>query len=161
MPGVDGTKLPIASDSLVRCVTRKQTLRSLSLSYQKKVRVAMLILAWHQLFRIWVFLLHRSYSLKVCGIPKQGWARPSFFWYDNDKDLKVCFLVTCVLYQVVCVKLTWTSLTTSWSSASAIVLTSCLLITLLKSKSIFACVCKELLMNYWTPKFDYFWPHPH
>ncbi len=21
-------------------------------------------------------------------------ARPSFFWYDNDKDLKVCFLVT-------------------------------------------------------------------
>ncbi len=21
-------------------------------------------------------------------------SRPSFFWYDNDKDLKVCFLVT-------------------------------------------------------------------
>ena len=20
--------------------------------------------------------------------------RPSFFWYDNDEDLKVCFLVT-------------------------------------------------------------------
>ncbi len=35
-------------------VTRKQTVRSLSLSY----------------------------------------AHPSFFWFDNDKDLKVCFLVT-------------------------------------------------------------------
>ena len=23
---------------------------------------------------------------------------PSFFWYDNDKDLKVCFLVTRVKY---------------------------------------------------------------
>ncbi len=23
-----------------------------------------------------------------------GHARPSFLWYDNDKDLKVCFLVT-------------------------------------------------------------------
>ncbi len=23
-------------------------------------------------------------------------ARPSFFWYDNDKDTKVCFLVTRV-----------------------------------------------------------------
>ena len=29
---------------------------------------------------------------------KDGWghARPSFFWYDNDKDHKVCFLVTRV-----------------------------------------------------------------
>ncbi len=26
----------------------------------------------------------------------RGPARPSFFWYDNDKDLKVCFLVTRV-----------------------------------------------------------------
>ncbi len=25
-------------------------------------------------------------------------ARPSFSWYDNDKDLKVCFLVTRVTY---------------------------------------------------------------
>ena len=23
---------------------------------------------------------------------------PSFFWYDSDKDLKVCFLVTGVIY---------------------------------------------------------------
>ncbi len=29
--------------------------------------------------------------------PKKDWqghVRPSFFWYDSDKDLKVCFLVT-------------------------------------------------------------------
>ncbi len=26
----------------------------------------------------------------------RGHARPSFFWYDNDKDLKVCFPVTHV-----------------------------------------------------------------
>ncbi len=26
----------------------------------------------------------------------RGHVRPSFFWYDNDKDLKVCFLVTLV-----------------------------------------------------------------
>ena len=26
----------------------------------------------------------------------RGHARPSFFWYDNDKELKVCFLVTRV-----------------------------------------------------------------
>ncbi len=24
----------------------------------------------------------------------RAWQRPSFFWYDNDKDRKVCFLVT-------------------------------------------------------------------
>ncbi len=27
-------------------------------------------------------------------------ARPSFFWYDNNKDLKVCFLVTRVLCEL-------------------------------------------------------------
>ncbi len=47
-------------------VTRKQTLRSLSVSYQKK--------------------------------DGRAWPRPSFFWYDTDKDLKVCFLVTRVMY---------------------------------------------------------------
>ncbi len=26
----------------------------------------------------------------------RGHTHPSFFWYDNDKDLKVCFLVTSV-----------------------------------------------------------------
>ncbi len=30
----------------------------------------------------------------------RGHARPSFFWYDNDKDLKVCFLVTRVNFGV-------------------------------------------------------------
>ena len=25
-----------------------------------------------------------------------GHAHPSFFWFDNDEDIKVCFLVTCV-----------------------------------------------------------------
>ncbi len=27
-------------------------------------------------------------------------AHPSVFWYDNDKDLKVCFLVMCIIYLV-------------------------------------------------------------
>ncbi len=51
---------------------------------------------------------HEKTDLKVfvVVIPKEGWVlpvipkkdgcawrRPSFFWYDNDKDLKVCFLV--------------------------------------------------------------------
>ncbi len=27
----------------------------------------------------------------------RGHARSSFFWYDNDKDLKVCFLVMRVI----------------------------------------------------------------
>ncbi len=49
-------------------VTRKQTLMSLSLSYQWK--------------------------------DGRGHARPSFFWYDNDKDLKVCFLVMHVIHVV-------------------------------------------------------------
>ncbi len=31
----------------------------------------------------------------------RGHARPSFFWYDNDKDLKVCFVVTCITYVLV------------------------------------------------------------
>ncbi len=34
---------------------------------------AILLLVWH---RIWVFWLHRSYSLKVGVIPKEGWLRP-------------------------------------------------------------------------------------
>ena len=27
----------------------------------------------------------------------RGHARPAFFWYDNEKDLKVCFLVTRIM----------------------------------------------------------------
>ncbi len=61
--------------------------------------------AYNRLFKIWVFWLHRSYSIKVSVIPKEGYARPSFFWYENDKDLKVCFLVTqliCHLTREIC-----------------------------------------------------------
>ncbi len=36
-----------------------------------------------------------SYQMK----DGRGQARPSFFWYDNDKDLKVCFLVTHLNYR--------------------------------------------------------------
>ncbi len=34
----------------------------------------------------------------------RGHVRPSFFWYDNDKDLKVYFLVTHVIFVVVVIK---------------------------------------------------------
>ncbi len=30
----------------------------------------------------------------------RGHVRPSFFWYDNDKDLKVCFLVAHIVYDL-------------------------------------------------------------
>ncbi len=36
-------------------------------------------------------------SLSYQKKDERGHARPSFFWYDNDKDLKVCLLVTRVL----------------------------------------------------------------
>ena len=40
------------------------------------------------------YILEKSVSYqKKDGL---GHMRPSFFWYDNDKDLKVCFLVTHV-----------------------------------------------------------------
>ncbi len=42
--------------------------------------------------------IHRLYSV-VGVIPKEGApACQSFFWYDNDKDLNVCFLVTHVTF---------------------------------------------------------------
>ncbi len=41
-----------------------------------RMAAPILLLVWHQLFRIWVFWLHRSYSLKVGVIPKEGWSRP-------------------------------------------------------------------------------------
>ena len=40
----------------------------------------------------YIYMLH---SRKVGVMPKEGWA--SIFWHDNDKDLNVCFLVTCVI----------------------------------------------------------------
>ena len=45
------------------------------------------------------FIDYTMYSV-VNVIPKEGLAGParqSFFGYDNDKDLKVCFLVTCIV----------------------------------------------------------------
>ncbi len=38
-------------------------------------------------------------SLLLSNQKKDGctWPCLSFFWYDNDKDLKVCFLMTCVI----------------------------------------------------------------
>ncbi len=30
----------------------------------------------------------------------RGHEHPSYFWYDNDKDLKVCFLVTHLIMHV-------------------------------------------------------------
>ncbi len=87
-------------------VTRKQTLRSLSLSYQQKDGRA-----WPRPSFFWYdtdfsefdsadiidYILEKSVSYqKKDG---HGHVRPSFFWYDNDKDLKVCFLVTHVKCQ--------------------------------------------------------------
>ncbi len=85
---------PLARKSPMTCVMRKQTLRSLSLSYQKKDGRP-----WPRPSFFWYdtdfsefdsadiidYILEKSVSYH---------ARPSFFWYDNDKDLKVCFLVT-------------------------------------------------------------------
>ena len=49
-----------------------------------------------------------SNSKKSVAYQKED-ARTSFFWYDNEKDLKVCFLVTpvvCVWHTVcACVSL--------------------------------------------------------
>ncbi len=49
-------------------------------------------------------MLPESNSEKSVSYQKKdgrGHARPSFFWYDNDKDLKVCFLVMCVVYATI------------------------------------------------------------
>ena len=49
---------------------------------------------------------------KVSVIRKVGWAQPSLFWYDKDKDLKVRFLVTvssACSSSVLVPKLKWTS----------------------------------------------------
>ena len=55
-------------------------------------------LVWHRLFSIWLccidYILEKSVSYRKKD--GHGHGHPSFFWYDNDKDLKVCFLVTHV-----------------------------------------------------------------
>ena len=60
-------------------------------------------LFWHEhrLFENVIYDVSRVKFWKFSVILKEGWAQPSFFWYDNDKDLKVCFLVTasaCVFW---------------------------------------------------------------
>ncbi len=92
------------TDPHLTYVTRKQTLRSLSLSYQRKDGRA-----WPRPSFFWYdtdfsefdsadiirYILEKSVSYqKKDG---RGHARPSFLWYDNDKDLKVYFLVTHVI----------------------------------------------------------------
>ncbi len=79
--------------------TRKQTLRSLSLSYPKKDGRA-----WPRLSFFWYdtdFSEFDSADIIDCILEKsvsyqkkdgRGHACPSFFWYDNDKDLRSVFL---------------------------------------------------------------------
>ncbi len=43
------------------------------------------------------YILEKSVSCQKKDVHDH--ARPSFFWYDNDKDLKVCFLVTHIMYK--------------------------------------------------------------
>ena len=85
-------------------VTRKQTLRSLWLSYQKKDGCA-----WLRQSFFWYdtdFSEFYSTDITDYNLEKQvscqkkdghGHAGPFFFWYD-DKDLKVYFLVTRISY---------------------------------------------------------------
>ena len=51
------------------------------------------VLVWHRLLRIWVFDIFsksRCRTQRRMGVRCR--ARPFFYWYDNDKDPKVCFL---------------------------------------------------------------------
>ena len=77
-------------------VTRKQSSRSLSLSYQKKDGHA-----WPYPFFYWYdtdslefdsadiidYILEKSVSCQKKDV--HGHAGPSFFWYDKHKDLRV------------------------------------------------------------------------
>ncbi len=54
-----------------------------------RVAAPILLLVWHRLFRIWVFWLHRSYSLKVSVMPKEP--RPSSFGMTTTKALRSVF----------------------------------------------------------------------
>ncbi len=69
-------------------ITRKQTFRSLSVSYQKKDGRA-----WPRPSFFWYdtdFSEFDSADIIDYILKKSVSYRPSFFWYDNDKDLKVC-----------------------------------------------------------------------
>ncbi len=79
-------------------------LRSVSLSYPKKdwwVGPRQSFFGYDTNYKFVLYCLNRLYSL-VGVIPKDGLAGPlpeqSFFWYDNDKDLKACFPMTRLIY---------------------------------------------------------------
>ena len=93
-------------EALLIRVMKKQTLRSLSLSYQKKDGLAWRAWPRPSFFSydtdlsefdsrdIIDYILKKSVSCQTKD--GHGHVRPSFFGYDNEKDLKDCFLVTCV-----------------------------------------------------------------
>ncbi len=56
-----------------------------------------LLWAWHRLLENTIYEVKRLKFWKVGVISKGGWA---FFWYDIDKDLKVCFLGPHLMYWV-------------------------------------------------------------
>ncbi len=79
-------KCPVPCTTQVKthltCVTRKQTLRFLSLSFSE-----------FNSAEIIDYILEKSVSCQK----KDRHGHASFFWHDNDKDLKVCFLWTRVI----------------------------------------------------------------
>ncbi len=85
-------------------ITRKQTLRSLSLSYPQKDWPAGALprFLWvrHRLQNI-IYEVGRVIFYSQCHTHSP--ARQSFFGYDNDKDLKVCFLVMRIIYRLLCI----------------------------------------------------------
>ena len=68
------------SQGLCRCHTKR------------RVAAPILLLVWHRIFRVWLCWHYGLYSRKVCVMRKKdgrGHSHPSFFWYDNDKDLNM------------------------------------------------------------------------
>ena len=71
-------------------------LRSLSLSYAKKdwwTGLRQCFFGYGTDYKIVLWYLHRLYTI-VGVIPKGMAACQSFFYHDNDKDLKSCFAMT-------------------------------------------------------------------
>ena len=68
-----------------------------------RVAAPILLLVWHQLFKnmIYEVEIYMDYILEKSESWQKkdgcGQARPSFFWYYNDKDLKVCFLMKRII----------------------------------------------------------------
>ncbi len=103
----DTTSFPILTCTLnmlfryyMTCLTRKQTWWSLSLSYQKKDGRAHPSFGMTPAFQECNLWYQQNSEKSVSSQKKDGRGHPSpsFFWYDNNKDLKVCFLVTRIIY---------------------------------------------------------------